>query len=112
MPGQTVSLIRAGMRLAAITSVVQMLGLLWLGTVRALQGVAHPILLWAPASHALGWIQSHWFSSALFWFLLFAIVCELFRLGRPVLEWHREAVNSLADAIRQQRRLAPEVEDI
>ncbi|MGH9437121.1 MAG: hypothetical protein ACRD22_04305, partial [Terriglobia bacterium] len=73
-----------------------------------LQGIGHLLQLSASGS-APGWIQSHWFFGALFWFLLFAIVCGLFRLGRPVLQWHRAAVSSLADAMRRHRRSAPEI---
>lgn len=106
---RTVSLSHAITRLALVTSAVQTLAFLWLGAFWVLQSAGHLVLRLAPASHALGWIQSHWFSGALFWFLLFAIVGGLFRLGRPVLERHCAAVNLLADAIRQRRRAAAEV---
>ncbi len=80
-------------QLVLATSVIQMLAFAWIGAVWMLEGIGQLIMISSVASRVVAWIQAQWFGELAAWLVLFVVVCELFRLGRPLLAWHRRAVH-------------------
>jgi hypothetical protein len=83
-------------RLALATLLLQLLAFVWIGAVWGLQGLAQVITQSAAASRILGWIQGQWFAVLAAWSVLFALVCGLFRLARPILAWHQRTITDAA----------------
>ena len=83
-------------RLALATLLLQLLAFAWIGAVWGLQGLAQIITQSAVASRIVGWIQGQWFAVLAAWLVLFAVVCGLFRLARPILAWHQRAIADAA----------------
>lgn len=95
-------------RLALATLLLQFVAFAWIGAVWALQGLAHVITQSPSASRIVGWIQGQWFAVLAAWLVLFAVVCGLFRLARPVLAWHQRAISDAAHfySLTKERRAA------
>jgi hypothetical protein len=87
-------------RLALATLLLQLLAFAWIGAVWGLQGLAQIIAQSAAASRIVGWIQGQWFAVLAAWSVLFALVCGLFRLARPILAWHQRTIT---DAVHFDR---------
>jgi hypothetical protein len=83
-------------RLALATLLLQLLAFAWIGAVWGLEGLAQVMTQSAVASRIVGWIQGQWFAVLAAWSLLFAVVCGLFRLARPILAWHERAIAAAA----------------
>ena len=83
-------------RLALATLLLQLLAFAWIGAVWGLEGLAQVITLSAVASRIVGWIQRQWFAVLAAWLVLFALVCGLFRLARPILAWHQRTITDAA----------------
>ena len=83
-------------RLALATLSLQLLAFAWIGAVWGLQGLAQVMTQSAVASRIMGWIQGQWFAVLAAWSVLFALVCGLFRLARPILVWHQRTVTDAA----------------
>jgi len=83
-------------RLALATLLLQLLAFAWIGAVWGLQGLAQVITQSAVASRIVGWIQGQWFALLAAWSVLFALVCGLFRLARPILAWHQRTIADAA----------------
>jgi hypothetical protein len=83
-------------RLAFATLLLQLLAFAWIGAVWALQGLAQIITQSAVASRIVGCIQGQWFAVLAAWSVLFAVVCGLFRLARPILAWHQRTIAAAA----------------
>ena len=83
-------------RLALATLLLQLLAFAWIGAVWGLEGLAQVMTQSPVASRIVGWIQAHWFADIAAWLVLFGVVCGLFRLGRPVLAWHKRAIQNAA----------------
>ena len=83
-------------RLALATLLLQLLAFAWIATVWGLQGLAQVITHSPVASRVVGWIQGQWFAVLAAWLVLFALVCGLFRLARPVLAWHQRTIAEAA----------------
>ena len=60
----------------------------------------------ASAKTALS-MEAQWFADAAAWLILFAMVCGLFRLTRPILAWHRQAVQNAARLLRNEGDRVP-----
>ena len=87
-------------RLALATFLLQLLAFAWIGAVWGLQGLAQIITQSAVASRIVGWIQGQWFAVLAAWSVLFALVCGLFRLARPILAWHQRTIADAAHFVR------------
>ena len=87
-------------RLALATLLLQLLAFAWIGAVWGLQGLAQIIAQSAAASRIVGWIQGQWFAVLAAWLVLFAVVCGLFRLARPILAWHQRTIAEAAHSVR------------
>ena len=87
-------------RLAFATLLLQLLAFAWIGAVWGLQGLAQVITQSAVASRIVGWIQGQWFALLAAWSVLFAVVCALFRLARPILAWHQRTIAAAAHCDR------------
>ena len=83
-------------RLVLATLLLQLLVFAWIGAVWGLQGLAEVITQSPVASRIVGWIQGQWFAVLAAWLVLFALVCGLFRLARPILAWHQRAITNAA----------------
>jgi hypothetical protein len=83
-------------RLAFATLLLQLLAFAWIGAVWGLQGLAKVITQSPFASRIVGWIQGQWFAVLAAWLVLFAVVCGLFRLARPILAWHQRTIAAAA----------------
>ena len=81
-------------KLGLTTFLLQMLAFAWIGTVWVLEGVARLVMQSPGASRIVGWVQAQWFADAAAWLILFAVVCGLFRLTRPIFAWHQQAVQN------------------
>ncbi|MBV9082087.1 MAG: hypothetical protein JOZ62_05385 [Acidobacteriaceae bacterium] len=86
-------------RLALATLLLQLLAFVWIGAVWGLEGLAQVITQSPAASRVVGWIQGQWFAVLAAWLVLFALVCGLFRLARPVLAWHQRAIAEAAHCL-------------
>jgi hypothetical protein len=95
-PPSVIPATNAFARLAWATVLVQLLAFVWIGAIWALQGVSQFILLSNGLNRFLGWLQTHGWTGALAWVLLFGIVCLLFRLARPIWAWYQLAVGNAA----------------
>ncbi len=95
-------------RLALATLLLQLLAFAWIGAVWGLQGLGQVITQSPSASRVVGWIQGQWFAVLAAWLVLFAIVCGLFRLARPVLAWHQRTIFDAAHfcSLTKERRAA------
>jgi hypothetical protein len=82
--------------LALATLLLQLVAFAWIGAVWALQGLAHVITQSPVASRIVGWIQGQWFAVFAAWLVLFAVVCGLFRLARPIVAWHQRTIAAAA----------------
>ena len=91
-------------RLALAMLLLQLLAFAWIGAVWGLEGLAQVIAQSPVASRIVGWIQAHWFADIAAWLVLFGVVCGLFRLGRPVLAWHKRAIQNAAFVFRTSSR--------
>jgi hypothetical protein len=89
-------------QLVLATCVIQMLAFAWIGAVWMLEGIGRLIILSPVASRVVAWIQAQWFAELAAWLVLFAVVCGLFRLGRPLLAWHQRAVRCAVTALPQR----------
>ncbi len=87
-------------RLTLATILLQLLAFAWIGAVWGLQGLAQMITQSAAASRIVGWIQGQWFGVLAAWSVLFALVCGLFRLARPILAWHQRTIAEAAHSVR------------
>jgi hypothetical protein len=83
-------------RLAFATLLLQLVAFAWIGVVWGLEGLAQVITQYPSASGIVGWIQGQWFAVLAAWLVLFALVCGLFRLARPVLAWHQRTIAEAA----------------
>jgi hypothetical protein len=83
-------------RLALATLLLQLLAFAWIGAVWGLEGLAQIITQSPVASRIVGWIQGQWFAVLAAWSVLFAVVCGLFRLARPILAWHQRTIAAAA----------------
>jgi len=83
-------------RLALATLLLQLLVFAWIGAVWGLQELAQVITQSPVASRIVGWIEGQWFAVLAAWLVLFALVCALFRLARPILAWHQRAITDAA----------------
>jgi hypothetical protein len=83
-------------RLALATLLLELVAFAWIGAVWALQGLAHVITQSPVASPVVGWIQGQWFAVLAAWLVLFAVVCGLFRLARPIVAWHQRTIAAAA----------------
>ncbi|MBV8827965.1 MAG: hypothetical protein JO108_01920 [Acidobacteriaceae bacterium] len=90
-------------RLALATLLLQMLAFAWIGAVWALEGLAQVITESPVASQIVGWIQGQRFAVLAAWLVLFAVVCGLFRLARPILAWHQRTIAAAAHSIGHER---------
>ena len=86
-------------KLALATVIVQLLAFAWIGAVWMLSWIGQWIMLSTVASRIVAWIQARWFAESLAWLVLFAVVCGLFRLARPILAWHRRTIIGAAHAL-------------
>ena len=95
-------------RLTLATLLLQLLAFAWIEAVWGLQGLAQVITQSPVASRIVGWIQRQWFAVLAAWLILFAVVCGLFRLARPVLAWHQRAISDTAHfcSLTKERRAA------
>lgn len=84
------------------TLLMQMLVFVWIGAVWALDGLGHLVMVSPLASRVVGWIQVQWFAQIAAWLVLFAVICGLFRLARPLMAWHQRAVHFASIALSQQ----------
>jgi hypothetical protein len=82
--------------LALATLLFQLVVFAWIGAVWGLEGLAQVITQSAVASRIVGWIQGQWFAVLAAWLVLFAVVCGLFRLTRPILAWHQRTIEAAA----------------
>ena len=82
--------------LTLATLLLQLLAFAWIGAVWGLQGLAQVITQSPVASRIVGWIQGQWFGVLTAWSVLFALVCGLFRLARPILAWHQRTITDAA----------------
>lgn len=89
--------------LALATLLLQVLAFAWIGAVWSLQGLAQVITQSPSLSRIVGWIQGQWFALMAAWAVLFTVVCGLFRLARPVLDWHRRAIQDAAALLDHPR---------
>ena len=89
-------------QLVLATCVIQTLAFAWIGAVWMLEGIGRSIMASSVASRVVAWIQAQWFGELAAWLVLFVVVCGLFRLGRPLLEWHRRAVRCAIAALPQR----------
>jgi len=83
-------------RLALATLLLQLLAFAWIGAVWGLEGLAQVITQSPAASRVVGWIQGQWFAVLAAWLVLFALVCGLFCLARPILAWHQRTIADAA----------------
>ena len=83
-------------RLVLVTLLLQFLAFAWIGAVWGLAGLAQVITQSPVASRIVGWIQGQWFAVVAAWLVLFAAVCGLFRLARPILAWHQRMIAAAA----------------
>jgi hypothetical protein len=83
-------------RLALATLLLQLLAFAWIGAVWGLEGLAQVITQSPVASRIVGWIQEQWFAVLAAWLVVFALVCGLFRLARPILAWHQRTIAEAA----------------
>ena len=88
-------------KLGLTTFLLQMLAFAWIGTVWILEGLARLVMQSPGASRIVGWIQAQWFADGAAWLILFAMVCGLFRLARPLFLWHQRAVHTAALLFRK-----------
>lgn len=86
-------------KLALATLLFQMLAFAWIGAVWTLQGLAQIATRSPIAGRIVGWVQGQWFAEIAAWLVLFAVVCGLFRLARPILAWHRDTIAHTARAL-------------
>jgi hypothetical protein len=86
-------------QLVLATLFVQMLAFTWIGSVWMLQGAGQLVMLSTFASQIVGWVQAHWFAGIAAWLVLFAVVCGLFRLARPILAWHQRTIINAAHSL-------------
>lgn len=87
-------------RLTLATLLLQLLAFAWIGAVWGLEGLAQVITQSAVASRIVAWIQGQWFAVLAAWSVLFALVCGLFRLARPILAWHQRTIADAAHFVR------------
>lgn len=90
-------------RLVLATFLLQILAFAWIGAVWGLESLAQVITQSAVASRIVGWIQGQWFAVLAAWSVLFAVVCGLFRLARPILAWHQRTITDAAHFDRVMR---------
>jgi len=83
-------------RLALATLLLQLLAFAWIGAVWGLQGLTQIITQSPAASRIVRGIQGQWFAVLAAWSVLFALVCSLFRLARPILAWHQRTITDAA----------------
>ena len=83
-------------RLALATLLLELLAFAWIGAVWGLEGLAQVMTQSPVASRIVGWIQGQWFAVLAAWSVLFALVCGLFRLARPILAWHQRTITDAA----------------
>ncbi len=98
-------------RLALATFVLQMLAFVWIGAVWGLDGLGHLVMVSPVASRVVGWLQAQWFAQIAAWLVLFAVICGLFRLARPLLAWHQRAVHCALTALSQPDSQSPTAVD-
>ncbi|MBV9081798.1 MAG: hypothetical protein JOZ62_03920 [Acidobacteriaceae bacterium] len=94
--------------LALATVLLQLLAFAWIGAVWGLEGLTQVITQSPVASRIVGWIQGQWFAVLAAWLVLFALVCGLFRLARPILAWHQRTIFDAAQfcSLTKERRAA------
>jgi hypothetical protein len=83
-------------RLVLATLLLQLLAFAWIGAAWGLERLAQAITQSPVASRVVGWIQGQWFAVLAAWLVLFALVCGLFRLARPVLACHQRTIADAA----------------
>ena len=83
-------------RLTLATFLLQLLAFAWIGALWGLEGLSQVITQSPVASRIVGWIQGQWFAVLAAWSVLFALVCGLFRLARPILAWHQRTITDAA----------------
>ena len=86
-------------RLTLATLLLQLLAFAWIAAVWGLEGLAQVITHSPVASRVVGWIQGQWFAVLAAWLVLFALVCGLFRLARPILAWHQRTIAEAAHSV-------------
>ena len=86
-------------RLALATLLLQLLAFAWIGAVWGVEGLAQVIPQSPVASRVVGWIQGQWFAVLAAWLVVFALVCGLFRLARPILAWHQRTIADAAHCL-------------
>jgi hypothetical protein len=87
-------------RLTLATFLLQLLAFAWIGALWGLEGLSQVITQSPVASRIVGWIQGQWFAVLAAWSVLFALVCGLFRLARPILAWHQRTIADAAHFVR------------
>ena len=88
-------------KLGIATFLLQMLAFAWIGAVWMLKRLGQVLTQSSVTSRIIGWLQAQWFAEAAAWLVLFAVVCGLFRLARPILAWHQQAVQNAARLLRK-----------
>ncbi len=96
--GQNAHSMRWLWSLAAATTALQLVPVLWIGTLWALQGGTRGVLLFGFSRRALLWVQSSSLVAVFFWLILFFLVAVLVRITRRVHAWHRGATASAGSA--------------
>ena len=86
-------------RLALATLLLQFVAFAWIGAVWGLEGLAQVITQSAATSRIVGWTQGQWFAILAAWLVVFALVCGLFRLARPILAWHQRTIADAAHCL-------------
>jgi hypothetical protein len=87
--------------LASATAALQLLPILWLAALGALEGGTRALPVLAFSHRALLWGQSSGFAAVLFWLVLFGLVALLLRISRKAYAWHRYAASFAFPALSQ-----------
>ena len=84
------------------TLLLQMLAFVWMGAVWLLEWLGQVLTQSSGTSRIVRWMEAQWFADAAAWLILFAVVCGLFRLTRPIFAWHQRAVQNAARFLRRE----------
>lgn len=92
--GQETHSVRWLWSFALATTALQLVPVLWIGTLWALQGGTRGVLLFGFSRRALLWVQSSNLVAVFFWLILFFLVAVLLRITQRVHAWHHDATRS------------------
>jgi hypothetical protein len=114
--GQNADATRRLWSFASATTALQLVPVLWIGALWALQRGTRGLLLFGLSRRVLLWLQSSSLVMVFFWLILFALVAVLLQITRRIYAWHRVATASAIFAsgalnpalLRSQRHLVIE----